>query len=306
MIEPEVSVPIVKALNAAAPAEPLPLDEPDGFWSASTASSTWPVRLLKPDGWLPKKFAYSDRPSLPRITTPFSRSFLATPESIAGYELRSDQLPADVYMPFTSIRSLSRIGSPCAGPRTWPSRRSLSSSAASCNACEFSCVTAFRPGPRLFRAAMRAMYARVSSTEVSLPSSIIFSAVGPSSVSRLSSAACAGAAHSAQPMTAAANARFKRCSLHPWLQRLPTQQADGGDAIRAPAHLSLDRRSNSLRTGGRQRVRQRLGIRAGAHRLRGADRLRERHRDHVVGDRGAVRLEHPQATQRRGQRERAI
>ena len=76
------------------------------------------MRLLKPDGWLPKKFAYSDRPSLPRITTPLSRSFLATPESIAGKELRSEKLPADVYMPFTSIRSLSRIGRPCAGPRT--------------------------------------------------------------------------------------------------------------------------------------------------------------------------------------------
>src|SRR4051795_8744280 len=157
MIEPDVSVPIVSAERAAAPAEPEPDEEPDGFWSASTASSTWPVRLLKPDGWLPKKFAYSDRPSLPRITTPFSRSFLATPESLAGKALRSDQLPADVYIPFTSIRSLSRIGRPCAGPRRWPSLRSLSSSAASFNASALSCVTALRPGPRLLSAEMRAM-----------------------------------------------------------------------------------------------------------------------------------------------------
>src|SRR5690348_4265680 len=119
MIEPDVSVPMVSADSAAAPAEPEPLEEPDGFWSASTALSTCPVRFEKPDGWLPKKFAYSLSPSLPRMTTPFSRSFLATPESLAGNELRSDQLPADVYMPFTSIRSLSRIGRPCAGPRTW-------------------------------------------------------------------------------------------------------------------------------------------------------------------------------------------
>src|SRR3954454_25170856 len=157
MIEPLVSVPIVKALNAAAPAEPEPDEEPEGFWSASTASSTWPVKLLKPEGWLPKKFAYSDSPSLPRITTPLERSFLATPESLAANELRSDQLPADVYMPFTSIRSLSRIGRPCAGPRRWPSRRSLSSRAASLSASWLSWVTAFRPGPRLLSAAMRAM-----------------------------------------------------------------------------------------------------------------------------------------------------
>src|SRR3954452_24829347 len=214
MMEPEVSVPIVKALNAAAPAEPLPLDEPDGFWSASTASSTCPVRLLKPDGWLPKKFAYSDRPSLPRMTTPFSRSFLATPESLAGKEFRSDQLPADVYMPFTSIRSLSRIGRPCAGPRTWPSLRSLSSSAASLSACWLSWVTALRPGPLLFSAAIRAMYARVSSTDVSLPSSISLTADGPSSVSRFTSAACAGAAQASVHARAASIARFME--FPPW------------------------------------------------------------------------------------------
>src|SRR3954471_9534528 len=213
MIEPDVSVPIVSAERAAAPAEPEPDEEPDGFWSASTASSTWPVRFEKPDGWLPKKFAYSLRPSLPRITTPFSRSFLATPESIAGKELRSEKLPADVYMPLTSIRSLSRIGRPWAGPRTWPSLRSLSSSAASCSAVGFSCDTALRPGPLLFRAAMRAMYARVSSTDVSLPSSINLTAAGPSSVSRSRSAADAGAAvrprtHVTASSRAAARARF--------------------------------------------------------------------------------------------------
>src|SRR5690349_11993209 len=99
MIEPLVSVPMVSIDSAAAPAEPDPDDEPDGFWSASTAFNTCPVRFEKPDGWLPKKFAYSLSPSLPRITTPFSRSLDATPESIAGKELRSEKLPADVYRP---------------------------------------------------------------------------------------------------------------------------------------------------------------------------------------------------------------
>ena len=53
---------------------------------------------------------------------------------------------------------------------------------------------------------MRAMYARVSSTDVSFPSSISLTAVGPSSVSKSSSAACAGAAHT----SAHANARIAR------------------------------------------------------------------------------------------------
>src|SRR3954469_1362666 len=106
-------------------------------------------------------------------------------------------------MPFTSIRSLSRIGRPCAGPLTWPSARSLSSSAASLSASLLSCVTAFRPGPRLFSAAIRAMYARVSCTDVSSPSSIIRSAVGPSSVSRSSTgSALAGADASSAPASA--------------------------------------------------------------------------------------------------------
>jgi hypothetical protein len=90
MIEPEVSVPIVSIDSAAVPAVPEPDDEPLGFWSASWPLRTWPVRLEKPDGWLPKLFAYSDRPSLPRITTPFARSFFTMPESRSGNELRSE------------------------------------------------------------------------------------------------------------------------------------------------------------------------------------------------------------------------
>ena len=90
MIEPEVSVPMASIDSAAAAAAPEPDEEPLGFWSASSALTTWPVRFEKPEGWLPKKFAYSDRPSLPRITTPRSRSFSATPESSAGNDLRSE------------------------------------------------------------------------------------------------------------------------------------------------------------------------------------------------------------------------
>src|SRR5262245_18229356 len=90
MIEPEVSVPIVRIESAAAPPALEPDDEPLGFWSASSAFRTWPVRFEKPEGWLPKLLAYSDRPSLPRMTTPLARSFFAMPESSSGYELRSE------------------------------------------------------------------------------------------------------------------------------------------------------------------------------------------------------------------------
>jgi hypothetical protein len=90
LIEPDVSVPTVSIDSAAAPAAPEPEDEPLGFWSASTAFRTWPVRLEKPDGWLPKLFAYSERPSFPRITTPLARSFFTMPESSSGKELRSE------------------------------------------------------------------------------------------------------------------------------------------------------------------------------------------------------------------------
>ncbi len=90
MIEPLVSVPTVSIDIAAAPAAPVPDDEPLGPASVSRPLSTCPVRLEKPECWLPKLLANSDRPSLPRMTTPCSRSFLAMPESVGGNELRSE------------------------------------------------------------------------------------------------------------------------------------------------------------------------------------------------------------------------
>src|SRR3954468_13225270 len=109
MIEPEVSVPIVKAAIPEDPAAPEPDDEPDGPCAVSIALSTWPVRLLKPDGWLPKLLAHSDSPSLPRITNPCALSCLATPESNWGKESLRAQSPADVYIGVASMMSLSRI-----------------------------------------------------------------------------------------------------------------------------------------------------------------------------------------------------
>src|SRR5262245_5226087 len=90
MIEPEVSVPIVSIASAAAPAAPDPDDEPLGFWSASRACTTWPVRFEKPDGWFPKLLANSDKPVLPRITRPLARSFLVMPASVSGNDSRNE------------------------------------------------------------------------------------------------------------------------------------------------------------------------------------------------------------------------
>ena len=156
MIEPDVSVPIVSVESPAAAAAPEPEEEPLGPAAVSSALSTWPVRLLNPEGWLPKLLAHSDRPSLPRMMTPWARSSFATPESTAGNDSRSAQSPAEVYMGVASMMSLSRIGRPMAGPKFLCLARSLSISLASAIALGLICVTALSPGPALFRAWIRA------------------------------------------------------------------------------------------------------------------------------------------------------
>src|SRR5690242_12212006 len=123
MIDPLVSVPIVSAARPASPAAPDPDEEPLGPCAASLALRTCPVRLLKPEGWLPKLLAHSESPSLPRMITPCALSSFATPLSLGGKELRNAQSPADVYIGVASMMSLSRIGRPIAGPRFLPCAR---------------------------------------------------------------------------------------------------------------------------------------------------------------------------------------
>src|ERR1035441_5955459 len=104
----DASVRAMPTANASPPAAEAadPEEDPLGPSAASIALSTCPVRLLKPDGWLPKLLAHSDRPALPRMIRPCARSSLATPESLGGNDSRSAQSPAEVYIGVASMMSL--------------------------------------------------------------------------------------------------------------------------------------------------------------------------------------------------------
>ena len=86
-----------------------------------------------------------------------------------------------------------------------------------------------------------------------------------------------------------------RCSTV--VPRGASRPADGLGKPR-PGADAPDLGINRLRSGRRQRERQRLAVRPGAQRVIGADRLLERDRRLVVGDRAGVRLDHAQALQR--------
>ena len=144
---------------------------------------------------------------MPRITAPAARSLLTIVASLSGTECSSTIEAAVVGIPATSMLSLSRTGSPSSGPRTDPVRRAMSLTRASCNAFGFSDRTALSAGPRRFTAAMRSMYAFVSSTlEISRALSFASSAVAEVVSRSRSSAAEAGWAATANAPTAASAA----------------------------------------------------------------------------------------------------
>lgn len=103
-----------------APAVPDPDDEPLGFWSASRALTTCPVRLEKPEGGFAEAVRVLGQAELPQDHDAAGAELLTMPASPSGNELRSDQFPFDVDIPFTSIRSFSSTGKPCAGPGRCP------------------------------------------------------------------------------------------------------------------------------------------------------------------------------------------
>ena len=149
MIEPDVSVPTVSIDSAAAPAVPEPDDEPLGFWSASRPWRTWPVRLREARRLVAEAVGVLRQAELAEDHDAARAQLLRDAGVVLRERVAQRVVAVDVYMPFTSIRSLSRTGRPCAGPRTCPSARSLSSSAASFSASLLSCVTALRPGAAL-------------------------------------------------------------------------------------------------------------------------------------------------------------
>src|SRR6266508_756089 len=72
-IEPSVSVPRATADRLADTAAPDPELEPQGLWSSTYGFAHWPARPDQPlDDCSDRKFAHSDRFSLPRTGMPCS------------------------------------------------------------------------------------------------------------------------------------------------------------------------------------------------------------------------------------------
>ena len=117
--------------------------------------------------------AHSDRLVLPMMTAPAARNCAATWASRTALTPASASEPALVLiLSPVAMLSFSRTGMPCSGPRTFLAARSRSMAAAMVKASGFSSMTAFRRGPRLSMAAMRARYCDTSACELSFPASI--------------------------------------------------------------------------------------------------------------------------------------
>src|SRR5512135_3666706 len=122
MIEPSVSVPIAAAHRFAATAAPEPDDDPHAERSSAYGLRVNPPRLDQPltEGF-PRKFAHSLRLVFPRITAPAARRRFTTKASRGAMEPSSASEPEVVCMrSCVSTLSLTRIGTPCKGPRTRP------------------------------------------------------------------------------------------------------------------------------------------------------------------------------------------
>ena len=136
--------PIVSIESAAAPAVPLPDDEPLGFWSASSAWYHLAGQVGEARRLTAEAFAHPC-PVFPRTTTPRSRSTFTIPNRNPGTSSAA-VVPFDVYIGTASIGPSSGSASrPRARAACRPARRS-SDSAASRSAFGLSCVTAFSPG----------------------------------------------------------------------------------------------------------------------------------------------------------------
>ncbi len=165
-----------------------------------------PPRALQPlNGAKPRKFAHSDRFVLPRITAPAARSRLTIGASAGTLLLTSASEPAVVCMlSAVAMLSLTRIGIPCSGPRSWPFRRSRSRCTAMAIALGLVSITAPSNG---FSDAMRARYPAVRSRLVRRP--LFISACNCGIVASRKDGGCGGAAVSrdsgenAPPITAA-------------------------------------------------------------------------------------------------------
>src|ERR1700682_2612241 len=157
MMEPSVSVPTATGVRPAATATADPLEEPQGDLSRTCGlRHCRPRPLHPPDDREERKLAHSLRFVLPSMSIPAARRRATSGASAgAGTPMRASE-PAVVCMRSpVSMLSLTRIGMPCSGPRTRPSRRSLSSRSAISTQSGLISMTERRFGPTLSMAAIR-------------------------------------------------------------------------------------------------------------------------------------------------------
>ena len=216
MIEPEVSVPIASIASAAAPARA----------GARRRAARVLVGVDRVDH-LAGEVAEAGRLAAEAVRELGQAELAEDDDAVraqllddAGVGRRERVRAASSCRP--RCTSASRRSGPSAGSAgrrraraACSAARRASDAAASCSAFGLTGVTAFNPGPRLFSASMRCMYASTSSTEVSWPFAIICSACGPVSVSRSSGAASAPVAISAPAASSSAMPSSRLSGVRP-------------------------------------------------------------------------------------------
>ena len=89
------------------------------------------------------QFASSVMPVLAMMIAPASRRFFVSVASYGGTKPSKASAPPVVGMSVVWMLSLSAIGMPCSGPRTFPAARSRSRASASSSACGLTVIAAF-------------------------------------------------------------------------------------------------------------------------------------------------------------------
>ena len=118
VIDPSVSVPIDKGARPAATAAPEPEDEPPGLRSNAHGLPVSPPIADQPDVERTDRIlAHSERLVVPRMIPPAARSRATSGASVVAGRLARLVAPAVEGRPATSMLSLTRMGTPCSGPR---------------------------------------------------------------------------------------------------------------------------------------------------------------------------------------------
>ena len=150
MIEPPVSVPMVRAARLAEAAVPEPELDPQGLRSRAYGFRHWPPRALQPlDAFMPAPvgplahvgLGQQDRAGLAQLAA-------RRTSPAGGTDPSSASEPAVVVIrSCVSMLSLSATGMPCSGPRTLPALRSASSWSAMASASGLVSMIARSSGP---------------------------------------------------------------------------------------------------------------------------------------------------------------